>query len=119
MNKPIVIERFVNGEHSHWDVVDSITDKTLWYGHPDERPVSLLDIDKREFPELYAKLHDDETLCRYKDTDEYHPEHLYSPYHLTDIEELETQFSDVERLQLQVVFKRCEDRDCSYFRFII
>lgn len=33
MKKPILVERFAdNGEHSHWDLIDSETQETMWTG---------------------------------------------------------------------------------------
>lgn len=33
MKKPILVERFSdNGEHSHWDLIDSETQETIWTG---------------------------------------------------------------------------------------
>ncbi|MEB3150552.1 MAG: hypothetical protein VKL60_16260 [Sphaerospermopsis sp.] len=37
MNRPTVVERYAdNGEHSHWDLIDTDTGETLWTGDTEQ-----------------------------------------------------------------------------------
>lgn len=113
-------EKFTdNGEHSHWELVDE-NGKLLWTEDADDRPISILSCSEKEFPNLFKILGHRDDIAAYMDAYVIHPEHIFSPYSVDDnVKYEDLELGELAETELKVVIKRCEDKDCSYFRFIL